>query len=171
MTGLQHDVRYDFRIRATDHVGNNDPWPNEPQVTTLVRSAHATAQMHHFHTAVLKPNAPNTTTFTISWSHFSVPEAPIATYEIYYRYNNAAWKLWQTFPASASSGVFPFASLGHTDGVYSFEAIAITTAGDREPRTGVSEAAMLVDLADKVHPKGYLPFIHRQVSVAAAGEQ
>jgi len=52
--------------------------------------------------------------------------------------------------------------LGLGDGVYNFEAIAINSAGQREPQRFKAEASMLVDLADAVQPRLYLPVISDQ---------
>lgn len=168
LTGVQHDVTYDFRVRATDHAGNTDPWSDGPQASTTVRSAHATSHVTPFTPAILKPTAPVTTSFTVHWTGFAAPEAPIATYELYYQYNGGPWQLWQTFSAGQTSAQFPYQQLGHGDGLYGFESIAVTTQGIREPQTSIAEASMLVDLAGAVQPRAHFPFVFRRVIVLVA---
>lgn len=161
VTGAQNGVTYDFRIRATDAVGNGDEWPNDPQTFTTV-TTNATATMVPFIPNILKPTAPVTSSFTVNWGGTAAAGVPITAYEIYYQYNSGAWQKWETFPAAQFSAPFPYLQLGLGDGLYAFEAVAINSAGQREPQNSRAEAAMLVDLANAVQPAAYLPLITDQ---------
>jgi chitodextrinase len=168
LTGVAHDVTYDFRVRATDHAGNTDPWSNGPQATTTVRSAHPTSHMLPFQPSIIKPGAPVTTTIALHWQAFAEPDAPIANIEIHYQYNGGAWQLWQSFPAGTTSAQFPYQQLGHGDGLYGFESVAVGTNGQREPLDSRAEANIVVDLADTVQPRAHLPLVVQPRNVAAA---
>jgi hypothetical protein len=93
---------------------------------------------------------------------------PIASYAIFFRFNNGPWQLWQNFPASQTSARFEYKSLGFGDGSYGFESIAVNTLGQRESQTFTPEATMLVDLADKVHPSAFLPIVSNLTNALAS---
>lgn len=158
ITGAESGVTYDFRIRATDNVGNSGNWPDTPQTgTTVLTTPQATVLP--FNPSILKPTAPITTSFMVNWGGTSVQSAPIANVEIYYQFNNGQWQLWQTFPGGQVSSQFNFASMGLGDGSYGFEAVAINATGQREVQNYRAEAVMLVDLADAIHPSAYMPIV------------
>jgi hypothetical protein len=161
VTGAQNGVTYEFRIRATDNVGNGDEWPADPQASTMVNT-NAVATVLPFVPSILKPSAPVTTSFGVNWTGTAAVDRPIVSYDIFYQFNNGPWVRWQSFPASQTSGRFPLATIGFGDGLYGFEAIAINSVGQREPQTFIAEATMLVDLADAIHPSAYLPVITDQ---------
>jgi len=161
VTGAQNGVTYEFRIRATDRAGNGDEWPNDPQTSTTI-TTNAVATMLAFNPNILKPTAPVTTSFTLNWSGTAAVGVPLTAYEVYYQFNGGSWQVWQTFPAGQNSAQFALQPLGLGDGVYNFEAIAINSAGQREPQRFKAEASMLVDLADAVQPRLYLPVISDQ---------
>jgi hypothetical protein len=166
ITGAQNGATYDFRIRATDNVGNSDEWPDNPQTSTSVITS-ASATVLPFHPNILKPTAPITTSFVVNWT--STAGAPIASYEIFYQFNGGNWQHWQTFPAGQTGAQFAFPALGLGDGAYGFEAVAINPFGQREPRNFAAEAIMLVDLADVIQPSAYMPVISDQINSVIAG--
>lgn len=163
-TGAQDGVTYDFRVRAADALGNTSLWNNEPQASTKVITAHATAQVTPFVPNVLKPTAAVTTSFPVNWVGFDTPEAPIATVEIYYQHNHGPWQLWQIFPAGQPSAQFPLQQLGFGDGLYGFESVAVNTLGIREPVSLQAEATIIVDLADAIQVRTHIPLVFYQVS-------
>jgi len=170
ITGVRNGVTYDFRVRATDQVGNGDEWPNTPQASTTV-STNAVATILPFNPPILKPTAPITTSFVLNWTGVASIGVPITAYDIYYQYNGGAWQLWQTLPANQISIAFPYQQLGLGDGAFGFEAIAINSTGQREPQSFKAEAVMLIDLADAIQPRLYLPFIAEQRNAVAADDQ
>jgi hypothetical protein len=171
VTGAQNGVTYDFRARATDNVGNSAEWPDNPQTTTVVNT-NAVATVLPFDPSILKPTAPVTTSFGVNWGGTAATSAPIASYDIFYQFNDGIWLRWQNFPANQTSGQFPLATVGFGDGIYGFEAIAINIFGQREPQTFTAEATMLVDLADAIQPGVYVPVLNRHLnSVVAESSQ
>jgi hypothetical protein len=171
ITGAQSGVTYDFRLRATDNVGNSGEWPDFPQTSTTVVTG-ATATVRPFNPNILKPTAPVTTSFTVNWTGTAAAGTTIASYEIFFQFNGGQWRLWNNFPASQTSAQFAFPSFSLGDGAYGFEAIAITSTGQRENQTSTAEATMLVDLADRIAPTAYMPRINSQTNAvtAAVGE-
>lgn len=163
-TDAQEGVTYDFRVRAADALGNISTWSDDPQASTKVITTHATAQVTPFIPDILKPTAPITTSFAVNWVGFDRPEAPIATVEIYYQHNQGPWQLWQIFPAGQTIAQFPLQQLNLGDGLYGFEAIAVNSLGIREPANLEAEAAIIVDLADRVLPSAWAPLVLHQVS-------
>lgn len=158
-TGAQNSVTYEFRARARDKVGNVQPFPDVAQTrTTIVTYPVATIQP--FEPPILKPTATITDSFTVNWTVIAGPTTLEET-RIYYRYNHGEWKLWKIFDPPQLSAEFLWKKLGFGDGWYEFEANAINTIGQIEPREGVAEALMWVDMADVVHPRSYLPFVRR----------
>ena len=158
-TGAQNGVTYEFRARARDNVGNVQPYPDQAQAQTTVVT-HPVATVEPFDPFILKPTAPVTSSFTVEWSFISGPTTPDET-RIYYRYNRGEWKLWQVFDYPQQSAQFPWQELGLGDGWYEFEAIAVNTLGQVEPRAMEREALMWVDMADAVHRRSFLPVINR----------
>jgi hypothetical protein len=165
VTGAQSGVTYDFRVRATDNVGNSAEWPDGPQTSTKV-AANAVATVSPFNPSILKPTAPITTSFPVRWSLSAGGVA--SAIEISFQYNNGPWIFWQSFPASQTSAQFPYSTLGFGDGLYGFEAIAVGTNGQREPSSGVAEATMLVDMADAIHPAAFMPVVSNEFNAVSA---
>ncbi len=158
VTGAQPGVRYELRARATDNVGNGQAWSDTPQTfTTIV--VNPVSEILPFNPSVLKPTAPITDSFTVSWSSFFAPGTSIANFEIFYQFNNRPWQLWRTFPGTASSGVFNFSILGLGDGVYSFEAVATNNLTARESQASLAEQSIIVDLDDTFNPSVWIPSI------------
>jgi hypothetical protein len=164
VTGAQNGQVYGFEVAATDRVGNTDPWPGSPQtVTTIALFPQAT--MAPFNPNIVKPSTPTPTAFNAGWSG-TTAAGVLTQFEVYYRYTDSngvmgAWQLWSNFPANETSAPFPFAQLGLGDGIYDFEVTATNSLGETSPSTGNPEASMIVDLADKVQPLGYLPEVAR----------
>lgn len=160
ITGAQNDQLYQFRARAVDNVGNVQPWPNTQAETLVV--LYPVSVIQPFDPPILKPTAPVTDSFTVSWIGYFAPGQPIVHYDVYYRYNGGTWTLWQRFPATQLSASFPFQALGFGDGLYEFEVIATNNVGRTEPLRLISEQSMVVDLADLVQVRAYLPLIFDQ---------
>ena len=90
-----------------------------------------------------KPTAPITDSFTVSWEGFTAPGTTITQYQIYWRFNQGPWSLWQNFPGTQTSASFLWPSFGTGDGLYDFEATATNNLGQITPRTGNAEAGMI----------------------------
>jgi hypothetical protein len=125
----------------------------------------ASATVLPFNPSILKSTAPVTTSFPVNWS--VAAGAPVASVEIFFQFNNGEWRLWQSFPASQTSAQFPFPSFGFGDGFYGFQAVAITTTGERESSASRPEAVMIVDLDDSIQIS-LLPYVATRVNVLVA---
>ena len=158
-TGGQNRTTYEFRARARDEVGNVQPFSDEAQTETTVFT-HADATVLPFEPLILKPTAAVTETFSVEWSFDAGPTTPKET-RIYYRYDHGQWTLWDIFPYPTLSADFPWDGLGFGDGIFEFEAVAINTINQIEPRQMRSEAAIWVDMADVVQRRSFLPLIQR----------
>jgi len=169
ITGAQNGVTYDFRVRASDQVGNGNEWPDAPQASTTI-AANAVATVAQFNPAILKPTDGVTTSFTVNWASSASASAPAVAYDIYYQYNGGSWQLWQNAPAPQTSAQFFYQQFGLGDGVYNFEAVAINSAAQREPQRFKAEATLLVDLANAIQPQAYLPMIAHQRNALAAAD-
>ena len=62
------------------------------------------------------------------------------------------------FSGTTMDAPFPFKSLGMGDGFYEFEAVATNSIGEKGDFTDLSDAGVLVDLADKFTQGANLPF-------------
>ena len=156
-TGAQNGVTYEFRARARDNVGNVQPFTDQAQAqTTVVTYPVATVQT--FNPVVLKPTAPVTDTFTVSWEFVSGPTTPDQT-RIFYRYNRGNWRLWDVFDYPQLNAQFHWEEMGLGDGLYEFEAVAINTIGQIEPQEMRAEAVIWVDMADIVQVRAYMPLL------------
>ncbi|MCB0046606.1 MAG: fibronectin type III domain-containing protein [Caldilineaceae bacterium] len=158
ITGAQPDSVYDFRVRATDNVGNVQGFPESPQAVTTVRT-YSVAQVQPFVPPVIKSDTPNPGAVLVSWTASSALRTTISSFELFYQFNGGAWQSWQAFAGDQFSAEFNYQSLGLGDGVFGFEAIAVDSQGDRQPRTGVAQASVAIDLNDAVQPAQYLPII------------
>jgi hypothetical protein len=150
VTGVQAGF-YELRVQAVDRAGNVQPWPNTQTSTTVVLNP--VANILPFNPPIIKDNGQ--TTFTVRWANFSFGN-PIAGVQVWSRFNNGSWQLWQTF--SATETFAEFTIIG--DGAYEFEAVALSSnPQNNEIRTGSREASVVVDFADTVQPAYLLPFV------------
>lgn len=154
-TGAQNGVTYEFRARARDEVGNVQPFSDQAQAQTTVVT-HPVATVQEFDPPVLKPTAPVTDTFTVSWDFLSGPTTPEET-RIFYRYDGGTWRLWESFDYPQLNAQFEWEAMGLGDGLYEFEAVGINTIGQIEPQELQAEAIMWVDMADVVQVRAYMP--------------
>ena len=158
VTGAQPNDTYDFRVRATDNVGNVQDYPENPQATTTIRD-YPEATVLPFQPPIIKPTDAVTDRFTVNWSGLAAPGTEIVSFQIFYQYEDAGWTAWKTFPGTQYSEVFLYKDMGLGDGYYGFEAIATNNLGQTQPRTQQPQAGILVDLADRYFTVGYLPMI------------
>jgi hypothetical protein len=158
VTGAQPDATYDFRVRATDNVDNVQNFPEVPQARTTVRT-YPVAHVTPFVPAVITASTPNPGKFTVNWSASASPGTQITSFEIFYQFNGGNWSSWQSFSGAQFSAEFDYEAMGLGDGVYGFEAIATNNLGQTQPRTGVAQDAVAVDLAGNIQPVQYMPII------------
>jgi hypothetical protein len=166
VTGAQDRVTYEFRARATDKAGNTQPFSEDAQAETTV-IATPVSIVESFVPPILKPTDPITDSFTVNWLGVSAPTGTnIASYDIWFTYDNQDWQLWNSpspsFPGTVNSAEFEYLSMGLGDGFYGFEAVAKNSAGQSETRNQVAEAWMIVDLADNFSVGAYLPLVFNE---------
>jgi hypothetical protein len=158
LTGAESGRRYQFRARAVDNLGNSQTWSETYQAETTV-FAHPVSTIEPFDPPVIKPTLPITTSFGVSWSGSSAPGSPITNYAVYYQYSAGPWTLWRNFSGTVTSADFEWQSLGLGDGLYQFEVAASDSAGTTEPLTHQAEASIIVDVADRIQPRVYVPLL------------
>jgi hypothetical protein len=157
----QNESVYSFRARARDSIGNEGSYPRTPQAQTTV-VLYPVAKMGAFSPNVLHSTAPITTSFTLSWSGKETPDTTITKYQIQYQVLDFAgrivqpWKAFGEYGGTVTSATFPI-ELG--DGIYQFEATATDSMGHSTPFAAKAEATMVVDLADTVQPREFLPIV------------
>ncbi len=154
VTGAQDFATYSFRTRATDRVGNAGQWPDEAQATTTVFTK-PVAKVNQFDPAVIKPTAPITDSFAVSWVGATPPGTSLTWFTVSYQYNNGPWTPWQSFPASQTQADFPWQLLGLGDGFYSFNAVATNNQNVTGEFVAIP-AVVIVDMADQFRSL-YLP--------------
>ena len=158
VTGVQNGATYDFRTRAADNVGNVQNYPETPQATTTIQD-YPVAKVLPFDPPILKSTDSITDSFTVSWSGVAAPGTEIASFKIFFQRDDGPWTLWSTFPGTVYSDTFDYKAMEMGDGFYGFEAIATNNLGRSQPQTYKPQAGILVDLADRYHPIGYLPIV------------
>ncbi len=158
VTGAQADATYDFRVRATDNVGNVQDFPDTPQATTTIRD-YPESEVLPFNPPIIQSTAPVTDSFIVNWTGVAAPGTQIVSFQIFYQVDNGPWFLWRTFAGAQNSAVFDFKAMELGDGYYGFESVATNNLGQSQPRDNTAQAAVIVDLADKYQPAGYLPIV------------
>ncbi len=157
VTGAEEGATYEARIRATDNVGNVQPWPAHAQgrVTIFTTPVAEVIQPPAF---FLNATVPPATTFPLSWTGFAAPGTTISGFEIHFRRLGGPWHLWQTFPGTQLSANFPFAAMNLGDGIYQFQALAIGPGGSRETLVPNNvEATKIINLNGTFAPKSLMP--------------
>lgn len=120
-TGGQTGVTYGFRARATDNVGNVQPWSATAQATTKVDTQAPVASILPFPAAVTGADQ-----FLVRWTGDSSPSTLIVAYDVRYRFGDGPWTAWQSQTQLTQAS---FTALQPVDGVYCFQAQTTDTAG------------------------------------------
>lgn len=141
-------VTLGFRARATDNVGNVQPYSSVAQAQTTISSVPPTASIVPFW-----PPISNSLTFPVSWTGTPGPGATIASYDVRYSINGGGWVVWQSSIAATTAN---FTAAGQ--GSYEFQ----VRARDNQNQTGPWSASrtMVVDnTAPFITPRIFLPFV------------
>lgn len=145
----QHGRFYQFRARGEDRAGNVELF-GEPEAGTTVDARAPATEVDPL------PTVSRSSSFTVSWTGQD-DGSGIAYYDVWYRFNQGGWNLWQDQTLTTSTTFNT-----EEDGVYEFEARAVDEVGNVEMFTGEPEASILVDArAPFVEPRGWLPLIFR----------
>lgn len=164
VTGAQPLTTYGFRARATDNAGNVQTWPLEAQAETIVIN-YPVVLLNPIEPPIIKPTSPVTTSISLSWVGFTAPDTTISSYQVFFGVNGGTRTLWQTFPGTTLTAVFPIPNGGDpkADGMYTFEVTAVNSLGQQSDRNGpaafLAIQNTIVDLADQVKPAQYMPFV------------
>ncbi len=177
VTGAEPDQTYQFRVHAVDNVNNSERWPDDYQAVTTVLD-HPITLIDPIQPPIVKPTDIVTDSFSLTWTSYTAPDIAINRYEVWARYQDNPWTLWQNAvrpcptqcvggpPGAGASTAITFTWLNQSlggvplgDGRYEFEILAIPAAGDSEPRTSIAEAVTYVDMADAIKARAYLPMI------------
>ena len=164
VTGAEPDQIYQFRVHAVDHVNNSERWPDDYQAITAVFD-HPITLIDPIQPPIVKPTDIVTDSFPLTWTSYTAPDIAINRYEVWARYQDNPWTLWQNaIPGASTAITFTWLnqSLGGVplgDGRYEFEILAIPNAGASEPRTSIAEAVTYVDMADAMKARAYLSIV------------
>jgi hypothetical protein len=162
VTGAQAGQVYGFRVRATDRVGNVQPWSQTPQAETVVLDF-PVVLLNPINPNLIQPSLPVTETIELSWQGVAAPGTSIQQFNVYYSYNGAPRTLWRSFNAATSGALFPWLQLGLGDGIYIFDVTAINNLGQEtnlsSPLAVYGRGDAIVDMADTVRPQEYMPYI------------
>jgi len=162
VTGAQAGQRYGFRVRATDNAGNVQTWSQTPQAETTVLDFPLALQ-DPIVPNVINATSPVTDSISLSWRGVTAPGTTITQFRIFYRFDDQPRVLWQTVNGTVTSAVFPLATLGLGDGVYTFEIVAVNSLNQEtnldSPLADLARQSVIVDLANTVRPAAYFPII------------
>jgi hypothetical protein len=151
IAGAAQGQKYEFRARAIDNAGNQEPYPDASEANTTVVL---------YSVSDVLPFTPSPITDQLSFDVYWIGSplgAIITQYDIRYRFDGGAWQFWGSFPTTNAHFDLVDPDL---DGLYEFEVRAINDLGQVEPWTGAAEASIIVDR----HPPffqvyDYLPLI------------
>lgn len=146
---------YDFRARATDTVGNVQPYSEAAQATTRVVT-YPNATMNTIVPTIITGS---NTSATLSWRVDTAPGTFVSAYDVRYRFNGGAWQHFLTTSNTTATFTPPFSP----DGTYEFEVRGTNNLGQVEPFAGIAEARVYVDHeAPFIVPQSYMPLMFRQ---------
>jgi hypothetical protein len=160
-TGGQDGVTYGFRVRATDKVGNVEPWSPVAQTQTTVSTQGPAAEVLTF-----VPDKTDEDEFLVRWTAQTAPGTSIEHYNVQYRFEDGAWISWQTATKGEQA---LFAIPNEEDGRYCFEA----QAKDSEGREGdwSPERCMRVDRYPPFFEiRGFFPTVAKAIEFGPSQE-
>jgi hypothetical protein len=155
--GAESGVTYQLRARATDNAGNVQAWGDAQAQTTVVTNAYS--RVLPIDPPIIRSTDAVTDSFEVTWEGVSAPTTTITKFDIWLQYNNSAWELWDSFAGTQFSTTFNYLDEGFGDGLYYFESVATNSLNQVEPRTGIKESQVLVDLTGVFKPGMYFPII------------
>ena len=152
VTGGQNGVTYGFRARATDNVGNVQPWSPVAQATTKVDTQEPVARILPFPSAITSGDQ-----FLVRWTGETSPNTPLIGYDVRYSFNDGPWTAWQAQTLLTQD---LFTHLETRDGVYCFQAQADDAAGRTSGYIG--QQCIAVDRQPPfIEPRLWLPVAAR----------
>lgn len=129
---------FELRARATDNVGNIQPWGNPQASTTVVTNP--VAEMNPISPSIVTD--PSATSIPISWTVEDLGYNVIGI-EIWVRQGLGGWTRWSTFSGSTRNATYNF---GTGDRAFQFEAVALASnSSNDEPRNSTAEASFILD--------------------------
>lgn len=162
ITGAQSGDTFEFRVRATDQLGNVQSWPPNAQAQTVVL-LYPLVNLQPITPPIITLQSPVTDSITLNWTGSTAPNSTLTQFQIFYTYNDQARLLWRTVTPDVLTAVFPFISLGLGDGLYTFDVIAFNNLGQstdiNSPFAESGRESTIVDHAGNIKPQQYLPLI------------
>lgn len=159
--GAQDGATYQFRARATDNVGNTQPWTDVQAQTTV--SLAPTSTITGFNPPIvlqIKSGPGPNDSFIVYWQGYTAPGTGPLTYNLRYQIPGGGWQNWTSMAnTSLTSGVFNLTETD-PDGEYNFQVAARNNAGQQEQFTGTTEGTMVVDRNPPyIEPAVWMPLI------------
>ena len=148
-------VLYEFRARAVDQVNNVSGYTGDSEAGTTAGVPSATVD------SFAKKITENPS-FNVSWS-VDANGATVSGYDVYYKYRAGPWT---KFVSNTIVPLAVFTANAGDDGVYLFEAVALSSSGASETAAGVVESAIVVDRTPFTASAVSLPFVHHNPVVA-----
>lgn len=168
ITGAQSGDTFEFRVRATDQLGNVQSWPANAQTQTVVL-LYPLVNLQPIAPPIITSQSPVTDSITLNWTGSTAPGSTLTQFQIFYTYNDQPRTLWRTVTPDVLTAVFPYFSLGLGDGLYTFDVIAFNNLGQstdiNSPFAEAGRESTIVDLAGLIQPQQYLPLIFNESSL------
>lgn len=160
-SNAQSGVHYEFRARAVDNVGNEQPWPAGPQASTTIW-LEPIAYVNPFSSPIYQQlDGPNPGDgFTVTWGAHIPPGTSIAAFDLRFRRDNFAWLSWLSNTQQTSS--FFSLATNDPDGVYTFQARARDSNGIQGQYRDEYQATIAVDRNEPfIQPQIMMPMVIR----------
>ncbi len=150
-TNAQVGMRYGFRVRALDWVGNVEAFSPYAQAQTTISGGEPVAAIVPFSSPITRNK-----TFVVQWQGIAVPGTVIDSFDVQYRMNGGAWTAWL--------GAFPNSSASFTatqgDGIYEFRVRARDNAGSVSAWAEGPGNGIAVDVDPPfIMPRTWLPVV------------
>lgn len=120
-TGLDDGATYGIRVRATDNVGNVQPWDHYAQTSTLIDTQEPLAWVVPFDPSIIDADQ-----FMVTWDGDSSPNTTITSYNVRWKFRSQSWVNWLVNTTQTEQ---LFSDLFTKDGWYCFEVSAMDSAG------------------------------------------
>lgn len=156
----QNGVTYEFRSRAVDNVGNEQPWGEAQARTTVFLEPLAYIVPFPAPPVYQKMDGPEIGDgFTVAWEGIAPPGTSISSFNVrYQRPGSQTWLTWLT-GTTQTSAKFEL-QVNDPDGVYRFQVQATNNQGVTGSFLEEGEEIIIVDrLAPFITPRSFMPIV------------